>query len=77
MQMAITGALVGLAVAVLMYSIDFTTLRSQAKERAKRQHKKDGFYEFDVSEQRRLNSVIRFCFFVPPAFALAAWMIWG
>jgi len=75
MPPAVTGALVGLALAVAMLLFDYLSIKAGAAERAKRQFKKT--VELDPTERKRLASMIRFCFFVPPAFAFFAWLIWG
>ena len=75
MEMALTGALVGLALAVGMYAFDYMALRAHAAERAKRLFKKTA--EFDASERKRLAGLLRFCFIVPPGCAFFAWLIWG
>ena len=75
MHISVIGALVGLGVAVVMFLFDYLALRAGATERAKRLFKKT--VEFDGSERKRISSLLRFCFFLPPGFALAFWMIWG
>ena len=73
MHPTISGALVGLAVAVCMLIFDYLVLRSRAAERAKRQHRK--VVEFDATEKKQLISLFRFLFVLPPGFAILFWML--
>jgi hypothetical protein len=74
MNVVLQGALIGLAVALLLIAVDYLHLRRLAHERAKRRHIPA---EFDDIERRRLASIVRFCIFVPPAFAIFFWLLWG
>ena len=74
MNITLVGALVGIAVALSLFALDYSILRAGAAERAKQWHRK---YELDRAERRRIASIARFCVFVPPAFAAFFWLLWG
>jgi hypothetical protein len=74
MNVVLQGALTGLGVALFLLAVDYLHLRKLARERAKKRHVA---LEFDDTERRRLASLVRFCIFVPPAFAISYWLLWG
>jgi hypothetical protein len=74
MHPALEGALVGLAIAIVLYGLEFYLLKKQAKERAIRQHKPNKV-EFDSTEKARLTSVRNMCAFVPVFFAVMYWLV--
>ena len=74
MHVALQGALTGLGVALFLIAVDYLQLRRQARERAKKRHVPP---VFDDIERRRLASLVRFCIFVPPVFAISYWLLWG
>jgi hypothetical protein len=74
MNVVLQGALTGLGVALFLLAVDYLHLRKLARERAKKRHVA---LEFDDTERRRLASLVRFCVFVPPAFAISYWLLWG
>jgi hypothetical protein len=74
MNVVLQGALTGLGVALFLLAVDYLHLRKLARERAKKRHVA---LEFDDTERRRLASLVRFCIFVPPAFAICYWLLWG
>ena len=71
---ALEGAIVGVAIAVVLYFLEYYLLKKQAKERAIRQHKPN-VVEFDSTEKARLHSVRNMCAFVPVFFALMYWLV--
>ena len=71
---AIEGALVGLAIAIVLYVLEYYLLKKQARERAIRQHKPN-MVEFDSTEKARLHSVGRMCAVVPVFFAVMYWLV--
>ena len=73
MHPAITGALVGLGIAVALFVFDYLQLRRRAAERAKKAHKT--VVEFDQADKGRMISLFRFLIFLPPGFALLFWML--
>jgi hypothetical protein len=74
MNVALQGALTGLGVALFLLAVDYLHLRGLARERGKKRHVAA---ELDDIERRRLASLVRFCIFLPPAFALCYWLLWG
>jgi hypothetical protein len=68
----VMGALVGLAIGVLLLVFDYMMIRQGAAERAKRQHLT--VVTLDNTERKRLRSLFSFCLFLPPALALAFWI---
>jgi hypothetical protein len=74
MNVALEGALTGLGVALFLLAVDYLHLRKLARERSKKRHVP---LEFDDTERRRLASLVRFCIFVPPVFAISYWLLWG
>ena len=74
MNVVLQGALTGLALALVLIAVEYLQLRKLARERAKKRHVAA---EFDDTERRRLASLVRFCIFVPPVFAISYWLLWG
>jgi uncharacterized membrane protein YvbJ len=74
MHIALQGALTGLALGVLLIIIEYMFVKKAVEERAQLHHKKP---QFEQTDRNRIKSVISFSFFIPPAFALGAWLIWG
>ena len=74
MPIALTGGLIGTAVGLLAFTVEYVVLRAAMAERTKRRHQKP---VFDATERRRIASLARFVFCVPPAFAIFAWYFWG
>jgi hypothetical protein len=72
MHIAVTGALTGLGVAVIVLVGDFVTVRRNAAERAKRWNKP---MALDPTERKGLASLARLCLLLPPAFALVFWLL--
>jgi hypothetical protein len=75
MNVALQGALIGLAIAAVLLLGDYVMLRKMAAERAKKHHKTQ--VEFDSTERARLRSVASFCLILPVGLAVAFWLIWG
>lgn len=74
MHIALQGALIGVLVAVVMFIADYALIKKGAAERAKRHAKS---VTLEQNEKTRIATLLRYCFFVPPAFALFFWLIWG
>ena len=74
MPVALEGALVGLALGVVLTVFEWYALKKDLEERGKRMHKK---FEMDVTEKRRISNVLRFSLVLPAAFALGFWIVWG
>jgi GTP cyclohydrolase I len=73
MNDAITGALVGLGIAVFLFIFDYMMIKKSAAERAKRNHQT--VVVLDSTEKKRISSLMRFCLVLPPAFAFAFWVL--
>jgi hypothetical protein len=74
MHIALQGALYGLGLGLALIIIEYIFVKKAVEERAQLHHQKA---EFDQTDRNRIKSVIRFSFFIPPAFALGAWLLWG
>jgi len=74
MPVYIQGALIGLAISVLLVVVEVVQVNKAAKERGEARHKKP---EIEPEEKIRVRAVITFSLFIPPAFALGAWLLWG
>jgi hypothetical protein len=74
MHPALEGLLVGAALAALLVGAEFYLQRKIAVERAQ-QLKRAA--ELDADQRKRISSIARFCVFMPPAFALFFWLIFG
>jgi hypothetical protein len=68
------GALWGLALGVILLLIEYTVVKKGVQERAVQKHQKP---KFDAQDRARVKGVLSFAVFLPPAFALGAWLIWG
>jgi hypothetical protein len=73
MKDLITGGLVGLGIAAVMFTLDYMLIRRNAAERAKRNHQK--IVTFDATDKKRIHSLLRFCAVLPFGLAFAWWMI--
>ena len=71
MHVALQGGLIGLAIAVALVVFEYYALKKQVEERARLHHRKP---EFEQMERARINAVLRFSFFIPPAGALFFWL---
>lgn len=74
MPIWLEGGLIGLALAAFLVAAEYMLIRKSARERATRFHRK---VEIDSSEQSRLRAITTFSVLLPPAFALAWWILWG
>jgi hypothetical protein len=74
MHIALQGALYGVGLGLLLVIIEYMFVKKAVEERAQLRHKKP---EFEPTDRNRMKSVISFAFFIPPAFALGAWLLWG
>ena len=72
MHPAVEGFIVGLGLAVLLVGAEYLLQRKAARERSEQFKVK---LELDDTQRRRINSLMRFCLFVPPAFAAAYWLV--
>ena len=74
MNPVLEGALIGLAIGVVLVLFEFMMLNKEVNERAKKFNRKA---EFDVTERRRMATITRFACILPIAFAAGFWLIWG
>jgi hypothetical protein len=74
MHVSIQAAILGVLIGVVLVYVEHSQLKKAAKERAERLHRPE---EWGEMERGRVNTVLRFSLFLPPAFALGAWIIWG
>jgi len=73
MHPAISGAITGFVVAIVLFALDYMMLRSRAAERAKKAHKT--VVEFDQTDKGRIISLFRFLVGLPLLFAIGNWML--
>ena len=74
MHVSIQAAILGLIIGVVLVYVEHSQLKRAARERAERLHRAE---EWGDMERMRVNTVLRFSLFLPPAFAFGAWIIWG
>ena len=74
MNIALQGALIGIALGVFLVVFEYYAVKRAVEERAQLGYKKP---EFEPTDRKRIRTVLNFSFFIPPAFALGAWLIWG
>ena len=74
MNVILQGALIGLALALVLVAAEYILLSKAAKERAKALHREGKLEEM---ERRRIASMARFAVVLPFAFAFFFWLIWG
>ena len=72
MESALQGLAVGFAVGIALLIFEYVMINKQVAERAKKYNRKP---EFDVSDRRRMHSMMRFAFLLPFGFAFIFWMI--
>ena len=70
MPIALTGGLIGVAVGLALFSIEYLLLRGAMADRTKRRHQKP---VFDPFERKRVAALARFVLCVPAAFAFFFW----
>ena len=74
MHIALQGALAGFALGLFLVIMEYIFVKKGVEERAVVHHQKP---VFEVEDRKRIRQVISFACLIPPAFALAAWLIWG
>ena len=74
MHIAMQGALWGLGLGALLVVIEYRFVKKTVEERASLKHHKP---EFEAQDRNRVRAVVTFALFLPPAFALGAWLVWG
>ena len=74
MHIGLQGALWGLGLGLFLVLIEYVFVKKAVEERAVQKHQKP---QFDAQDRARVKAVLGFAVFIPPAFALGAWLIWG
>jgi hypothetical protein len=74
MHPALQGALIGLGIGAVLLLFEYIMLSKEVNERAKKLNRKS---EFDVTEKRRISTVMRFALVLPIGFAFVFWWVWG
>lgn len=81
MNITLTGALVGTAVALALLTAEYFALRAHAVARARQARltyrTKNRTPRLNPTERLRMVSIARYCALVPAAFAGAFWLFWG
>ena len=72
MHVAWKGALLGLAVAVVLILAEYYFVKKAVEGRATPANPKP---EFEPSDRNRVKSVVNFSLFLPPGFAIGAWLL--
>lgn len=72
MQSALNGLLIGLAVGAALLIFEYVMINKTVQERAKKYNRKP---EFDVTDKRRMHSMLRFAILLPLGFAVVFWII--
>ena len=73
MHAMLMGALAGVALAVVLYYFEYSSITRAAAERAKRQHVRK--VEMDGSERARLKNLLWFCLVMPAIGAGLGWLL--
>ena len=74
MHPALQGALIGLGIGAVLTVVEYLFVKKAVEERAVARHQKP---EFDPTDKKRISSILNFALFLPPAFAIGFWLIWG
>ena len=72
MHPALQGLLVGIGVGLALLVFEYMMISKAVNERAKKYHQKP---ELDVTDKRRLHSMMRFALVLPIGFAAIFWII--
>lgn len=72
MHIAWKGALLGLGIGVLLIFAEYYFVKKSVEGRATPANPKP---EFEPSDRSRVRSVVNFSLFLPPGFALGAWLL--
>ena len=74
MHPALQGALIGLGIGAVLTVVEYLFVKKAVEERAVARHQKP---QFDPTDKKRISSILNFALFLPPAFAIGFWLIWG
>ena len=74
MHPALEGLIVGAALAAILLGAEYYLQRKEAVDRAKRLKRAAAL---DGDQRRRISAMARFCILIPPAFAVAWWLLFS
>jgi hypothetical protein len=74
MQAALEGLIIGAILAAVLLGAEYYLQRKEAVDRAQRLKRA---VELDADQRRRISTMARFCIFIPPAFAVAWWLMFS
>ncbi len=74
MNPVVEGALIGLGIGAALVVFEYLLIAQGVNERAKKLNRRA---EFDITERRRMATIMRFALVLPIGFAAAFWFIWG
>jgi hypothetical protein len=74
MNPALQGALIGLGIGAVLIVVEYLFVKKAVEERAVARHQKP---VLDPTDKKRIQSILNFALFLPPAFAIGFWLIWG
>jgi hypothetical protein len=72
MHPALNGGLIGLAVMAALIGVEYFFVKRQVQDRASPTNPRP---QFEQTDRNRIRSVVNFSIFLPPAFAIGAWLI--
>ena len=72
MELALKGLAVGFAIGIALLVFEYTMISKAVNERAKKYNRKP---EFDVTDRRRMHSMVRFALILPFGFAAVFWIV--
>ena len=72
MHIAWKGFFLGLAVGVVLLAAEYYFVKKAVQDRATPANPKP---EFEPTDRNRVKAVFNFSIFLPPAFALGAWLL--
>jgi hypothetical protein len=73
MHPAVEGLIIGAILAAVLLGAEYWLQRKEAIDRAQRLKRA---VALDEDQRRRIATMARFCIFIPPAFALAWWLMY-
>ena len=74
MHPALKGLLIGIGIAAVLFIFEYMAANRSAAERGRKMAKKP---ELGQDERARIQSMFRFCLFLPLLVALVYWLIAG
>lgn len=74
MNPVVEGGLIGLGIGAALVMLEYLLISQAVNERAKKLNRRA---VFDITERRRMATIMRFAVVLPIGFAAAFWFIWG